>query len=148
MRTIIYSNISVFSIGIIVSVLYAFVINILRNIIKSKIRLEKEKGKNELDISIKIKRISNTLNKSSMALSDLQMELERKIQYVNELNAEANQAQSLLSLSHDQVKAIRTMINKETQRENRINFWKSVLINFVFFILGAIASYIISKYLV
>ena len=40
------------------------------------------------------------------------------------------------------------MLNQETQKENKSNFWKSVLVNFIFFVLGAIASYIISKYLV
>ena len=137
-----FATISVLLIGIIASALY----DILLNVIEKKRKLEKEEK--EPDISTKIKRISKTLDKSSIALSDLQMELEQKIQYVKELNAEANQAQSLLSLSRDQVKAITTMINKETQRENRANFWKSVLVNFVFFILGAVASYVISKYLV
>lgn len=67
---------------------------------------------------------------------------------VNKLNEEANQAQNLLSLSHDQIEAIKTMLNQETQKENKINFWKSVFVNFIFFVLGAVASYIISKYLV
>lgn len=146
MRIDIYTKISVLLIGIIISVLYPTICDILIIVIKKKRKLEKEEK--EPDISTKIKKISRTLNKSSIALSDLQMELEQKIQYVNELNAEANQAQSLLSLSRDQVKAITTMINKETQRENRANFWKSVIVNFVFFILGAVASYVISKYLV
>lgn len=109
---------------------------------------ENKKEKKEPDISKKIELISKKLNKSSIELSDLQKELERKVQFVNDLNAEANQAQSLLSLSHDQIEAIKTMLNKETQKENRASFWKNVLVNTIFFILGAIASYIISKYLV
>ena len=137
--------ISILLSGILVSVLYSLILDIL-NIIKKKSNLEKEE--NEPDISTKIETISKTLNKSSVELSDLQKELESKIQYVNDLNAEANQAQSLISLSHDQIEAIKTMLNKETQKENRANFWKSVLVNFIFFIMGAVASYIISKYLV
>lgn len=108
-----------------------------------------QKGKNsEPDISEKIEKVSSVLSQSSAELVDLQKELEGKLEFVNKLNEEANQAQNLLSLSHDQIEAIKTMLNQETQKENRINFWKSVLVNFIFFVLGAVASYIISKYLV
>lgn len=108
-----------------------------------------QKRKNpEPDISEKIEKVSSILNQSSVELVDLQKELEGKLEFVNKLNKEANQAQNLLSLSRDQIEAIKTMLNQETQKENKINFWKSVLVNFIFFILGAVASYIISKYLV
>lgn len=120
--------------------------NICRRLFKNLFK--KKKSNKKTDISTKIKNISIMLSKSSSELSDLQLELERKIQFVNKLNAEANQVQSLLSLSHNQIEAIKTLLNKETQKENRANFWKSVLVNFIFFILGAVASYIISKYLV
>ena len=104
------------------------------------------KGKNEEpDISVRIEKVSKTLSNSSAELSNLQQELKEKIQLVNDLNMKANQAQSLLSLSKDQIEAIKTMLNQETQKENRANFWKSVLVNFIFFVLGAIASYIISS---
>ncbi len=108
-----------------------------------------QKGKqSEPDISEKIEKVSTVLSQSSGELANLQKELEGKLAFVNKLNEEANQAQNLLSLSHDQIEAIKTMLNQETQKENKSNFWKSVLVNFIFFVLGAIASYIISKYLV
>lgn len=108
-----------------------------------------KKGKQpEPDISVKIEKVSAVLSQSSEELTNLQKELEGKLEYVNKLNEQANQAQNLLTLSHDQIEAIITMLNQETKKENKINFWKSVLVNFIFFILGAVASYIISKFLV
>ena len=108
-----------------------------------------QKGKqSEPDISEKIEKVSTVLSQSSGELANLQKELEGKLAFVNKLNEEAHQAQNVLSLSHDQIEAIKTMLNQETQKENKSNFWKSVLVNFIFFVLGAIASYIISKYLV
>ena len=108
-----------------------------------------QKGKqSEPDISEKIEKVSTVLSQSSGELANLQKELEGKLEFVNKLNEEANQAQNLLSLSHDQIEAIKTMLNQETQKENKINFWKSVFVNFIFFVLGAVASYLISKYLV
>ena len=87
----------------------------------------------EPDIADKIKNVSSVLSQSSTELINLQKELEGKLEYVNQLNEEANQVQNLLSLSHNQIEAIKTMLNQETQKENKINFWKSVLVNFIFF---------------
>lgn len=56
--------------------------------------LFKKKKNNEPDISEKIERVSKTLSSSSAELTDLQQELEEKIQFVNDLNMKANQAQS------------------------------------------------------
>lgn len=89
-----------------------------------------QKGKqSEPDISEKIEKVSTVLSQSSGELANLQKELEGKLEFVNKLNEEANQAQNLLSLSHDQIEAIKTMLNQETQKENKINFWKSVFVN-------------------
>lgn len=111
-------------------------------------RLQKRHEHKEPDISEKIEKVSKILSNSSTELFGLQRELEEKIKFVNDLNIKANQAQSLLSLSQDQIEAIKTMLSQEAQKENKASFWKSVLVNFVFFVFGAIASYIISKYLV
>ena len=78
----------------------------------------------EPDISEKIEKVSTVLSQSSGELANLQKELEGKLAFVNKLNEEANQAQNLLSLSHDQIEAIKTMLNQETQKENKSNFWK------------------------
>lgn len=86
-----------------------------------------QKGKDpEPDISEKIEKVASVLSQSSAELVGLQRELEGKLDFVNKLNEQANQAQSLLSLSHDQIEAIRIMLNHETQKENRISFWKGV----------------------
>lgn len=135
------SFILVLTCGMVVSISATLLYRCLQILYK---REDKEKRK-EPDISEKIDTISKRLSRSSIELSSLQMELERKIQFVNDLNTKANQAQNLLSLSHDQIEAIKDMLNQETQKENRANFWKNVLVNLIFFILGAIVSYFISR---
>lgn len=87
-----------------------------------------QKGKqSEPDISEKIEKVSTVLSQSSGELANLQKELEGKLEFVNKLNEEANQAQNLLSLSHDQIEAIKTMLNQETQKENKLTFGKVYL---------------------
>ena len=58
------------------------------------------------------------------------------------------EAETIISLTEEQVKAVRTTLNNELQKEGRKSFWQGVIVNFVFFVLGAIVSYIVSKYLV
>lgn len=130
------------------TLLCGIISSLIAAIVFSFQKKQKKREHNEPDISEKIEKVSKILSNSSAELLGLQQELEEKIKFVNDLNIKANQAQSLLSLSHDQIEAIKTMLNQETQKENKANFWKSVLVNFIFFVLGAIASYIISKYLV
>lgn len=66
-----------------------------------------QKGKDpEPDISEKIEKVASVLSQSSAELVGLQRELEGKLDFVNKLNEQANQAQSLLSLSHDQIEAM------------------------------------------
>lgn len=122
----------------------SFLVTILLRILIYKNKIKRH----EPGISQRIKRVAEVLSDSSADLINLQQELQEKVQFVNDLNMKANQAQNLLSLSQDQLDAIKLMLNHETRKESKINFWKSVLVNFVFFVLGAIASYVISKYLV
>lgn len=78
----------------------------------------------------------------------LQKELGQRIELVEILKKEADQAEQIISLTEEQVKAFKNTLNQELEKESKKSFWQGVLVNFVFFILGAIASYIVSKYLV
>lgn len=89
------------------------------------------------DITSRIKDVSTVLENSVQELGELQTELEERVKMVEKLKEEA-----------EQVKAVRTTLNNELQKEGRKSFWQGVIVNFVFFVSGAIVSYIVSKYLV
>ena len=113
----------------------------------STIKKRKSESKED-NITSQIKRVSKVLEDSVQEINSLQIELEKRIELVEKLQKEAKDAENIISLTEDQVKAIRTTLNNELQKESRKSFWKGVAINFVFFVLGALASYIVSKYLV
>lgn len=108
----------------------------------------RNKGIQKPDISDRIKTVTDVLSKSMNDLESLQKELEQRIKLVDKLKAEADQAEQIISMTEEQVTAIRKALNQELQKEGKKSFWQGVAVNFVFFILGAIASYIVSKYLV
>lgn len=109
--------------------------------------LKRKNVRKEDDISSRIKDVSTVLEKSVQELSELQTELEERVKMVEKLKEEAEQAETIISLTEEQVKAVRITLNSELQKEGRKSFWQGVTVNFIFFVLGAIISYIVSKYL-
>lgn len=109
--------------------------------------LKRKKVREENDITSRIKDVSTVLEKSVQELGELQTELEERVKMVEKLKEEAEQAETIISLTEEQVKAVRITLNSELQKEGRKSFWQGVTVNFIFFVLGAIVSYIVSKYL-
>lgn len=107
----------------------------------------KRKSKED-NIASRIKDVSTMLESSVQELGGLQAELEERVKMVEKLKEEAEQAETIISLTEEQVKAVRTTLNRELQRESWKSFWQGVTVNFIFFVLGAVVSYIVSKYLV
>lgn len=110
--------------------------------------LKRKNINKEDDITSRIKDVSTVLENSVQELGELQTELEERVKMVEKLKEGAEQAETIISLTEEQVKAVRTTLNNELQKEGRKSFWQGVIVNFVFFVLGAIISYIVSKYLV
>lgn len=110
--------------------------------------LKKKNANKEDDITSRIKDVSAVLESSVQDLRELQTELEKRVNMVEKLKEEAEQAETIMSLTEEQVKAVRTTLNNELQKAGRKSFWQGVIVNFVFFVLGAIVSYIVSKFLV
>ncbi|MDE6661979.1 MAG: hypothetical protein K2K46_01425 [Lachnospiraceae bacterium] len=90
------------------------------------------------DISIKIENISHNLAEASSELSDIQKELEGRIEYVESLKKEAEIAENVISLSDEQVNAIQAKLNQEFEASSGKSFFQSIFISAVFFVLGLI----------
>lgn len=102
--------------------------------------------KDEADISVKIESIANDLAQSSTKLSIIQEELEKRIEYVEELKNEAEIAENVISLTDEQVKAVQAKLNEELNANNGKSFMQDVLINTFFFVIGLIAPVIFKKF--
>lgn len=124
--------------GVSASMVYELISTIVKRKSESK----------EDNIASQIKKVSKVLEDSVQEINSLQIELEKRIKLVEKLQKEAKDAENIISLTENQVKAIRTTLNSELQKESRKSFWQGVVVNFVFFVLGALVSYIVSKYLI
>lgn len=92
----------------------------------------------ENDISIKIERISSNLAEASDELSDIQKELEKRIEFVETLKEEAEIAENVISLSEEQVNAVQSKLNDELNANNAKGLLQDILIGISSAILGAL----------
>lgn len=98
----------------------------------------------ELDISTRIKKISQDISNLSNELSLIQIELENRIELVENLKKEAEIAENVINLSSEQVDAIQAKLNQELNSSGNKTLAQSILISGTFFILGIITPYTIT----
>lgn len=94
----------------------------------------------DTDISTRIEKISQDLAESSSQLSNIQRELEERIQYVEELKAEAEVAENVISMTEEQVSAVQAKLNQELESSSTKGMIQSILIGAFFFVLGYIVQ--------
>lgn len=94
--------------------------------------------KSNEDISTRIEKISNNLAEASSELSNIQEELEARIEYVENLKKEAEIAENLISMTDEQVNAVQAKINQELNASSGKSFFQSIAISAFFFALGLI----------
>lgn len=92
------------------------------------------------ELSARIETISGDLAKSAKELDAIQEKLESRIATVEELKKEAEIAESMLSLSEEQVNAIQAKLNQELEASSGKSLWVNILISAFFFALGLIAT--------
>lgn len=142
MSDTIFAIFATISLGIAFSSTAEMFVHFYRTLLKG----EKE-SQPKTDISDRIKTVTAMLSAPMKELNLLQLELEQRIKLVEKLKEDAEQAEQIISMSEEQVSAVRKALNQELQKEGKKSFWQGVAVNFIFFILGAAASFIISKYL-
>lgn len=98
---------------------------------------------NNESIPNRIIELSNNLKEISDELMIIQQELEDRIEYVENLQKEAEIAENMLSLSEEQVNAIQIKLNQELYTSNNKNTLTSILISTFFFLLGLAVPQII-----
>ena len=127
-------------VGVISSILPIIVNRISSHFIQNKI-IEKD------DLVERIKKTTKKLNASINEISYLQDELKERINIVEALKKEAQIAENIITLSSEQVKAVKLVLNKELVNEGKKSFWKNFGTNFIFFILGVIVTFLLSIFL-
>jgi len=86
------------------------------------------------------------LNTSAETLIDIQEQLKERIAFVEKLNKQAKEAETIAALNKEQVNAINEILRINLEKNERKSFLKGFLVNFVFFVAGAVLSYLVAAY--
>lgn len=78
-------------------------------------------------------------------IARIQREVDYEISVLNALKVEADNAKTILGMSEGQLMATRNLLEKEAIKRDRVNLYTNFLISFLFFVLGTIASFLITK---
>ncbi|MDZ4202068.1 MAG: hypothetical protein U1C96_08010 [Gallionella sp.] len=104
-----------------------------------------KKGKKQETLEDRINKLTAALKESSQLVAAVEEEIQSRQQLVSELQKDAEKYQKLISLNQEQVEAVAQLLQGELRKENNKSFWKGVIVNFVFFIMGAGLSWHLSK---
>jgi len=105
---------------------------------------KKNKGRKET-IEERISKLTGALKDSSRLVAEIESEIETRKQLVEELQEDAEKHRKLISMNGEQVQAIAQVLGGELRKESKKSFWKGVGVNFIFFLLGASASWLFSR---
>jgi len=89
----------------------------------------------------RISKLSGALKESSRLVAEVEGEIQKRQALVTELQQDADRYQRLVSLHQEQVEAVAQLLKGELRKEGRRSFWSGVIVNFIFFCLGALLSW-------
>ncbi|NRT76977.1 hypothetical protein [Clostridium beijerinckii] len=110
--------------------------NVIHDFVKPK---EKVKS-----IDDRVNELTKSLKESVNLINQIQSEIEGRQKLVDELKNDVKTYDEIAKLKKSEVDSIAQVIRGELKREGRKSFWQGVIVNFIFFILGASVSIVLT----
>lgn len=89
---------------------------------------------------------AQALRETVQLLDDLERDIETRARRRADLEAQIAEDEQLAKLSHEQAEAVRELLSEEVgdqlSKSGRRTFWQGVVVNFVFFLLGAGVAFV------
>jgi hypothetical protein len=95
-------------------------------------------------IEHRVRRLTTSLEEATALISNIESEIRARSKLATQLQQDIDQYNKLVEVKKPEVEAIAQLLRGELRREGRVTFWKGVAINFIFFVLGATASFLIT----
>ena len=104
----------------------------------------KNKDDKRETIEERVKNLSNSLLEATKVINQIEEEIEDRKNLAKKLQKDIKTYNQLKKLNQSQVEAITQVLRNEIQNEAKHSFKRNVIVNFVFFMLGAFSTYMIS----
>lgn len=107
-----------------------------------------KKTKKEETTEERIQKLIKSLQETNDFVNKIENEIKARSKLAEKLQNDISFYNELVSLKKPEVEAITQLLRGELKKESRLSFWKGFAVNFLFFILGAAISIIITKWVV
>jgi len=121
----------------------AGVASILGALIQKFFKPDKEKKET---LEARVDTLTTSLREATQLISQVEGEIESRTELATKLRDDVERYNQLKNLSSSEVEAVAQVLRGELRSEGTKSFWKAVLLNFVFFILGAVCSFVIARF--
>lgn len=88
---------------------------------------------------------ADTLSESITALSEIEDEMGKKRLLADKLQREIDHSKRIAALTRKEVDAVAHVMGRIVQREGKRSFWKSLLVNFLFYAAGVITTILLAQ---
>lgn len=122
-------------IGALFSFLYGFY--------QLRLRDKQAPGRKET-IEERVGKLTDSLKEATSLINNIENEIKARSSLATQLQEDVERFNKLSELKKPEVEAIAQVLRGELAKEGNKAFWKGALVNFVFFLLGAAASWIIN----
>jgi peptidoglycan hydrolase CwlO-like protein len=95
-------------------------------------------------IQDRIGSLTKALGEATTLISHIESEIQARSALAEQLQKDIDEYNKITELKKPEVEAVAQLLRGELQKEGRSTFWKGFALNFVFFILGAAVSIIIT----
>jgi t-SNARE complex subunit (syntaxin) len=118
----------------------AAVTSFLWELFRSSRTSGKRKG---LTLQQRTERLSRSLSEAVQLIDQMEGEIAKRQSMVSKLEKDIELSQKIAKARKSEMEAAAKLLRVELQREERHAFWQNVLLNVVFFVLGAVFTYFI-----
>ena len=123
------------------SVVVGALFSLLAEVIPRYFRKEQEREEN---INDRVVRLTKSLAEATGLIGNIEEEIKARSALASQLQTDIDRYNKLVELKKPEVEAVAQLLRGELQKEGRRSFWAGFAINFLFFLLGAGASWLIN----
>jgi hypothetical protein len=94
----------------------------------------------------RISKLTKALEESGNLVSEMEQEIKGRQELVTRLQNDAKHYEELKSINLEQANAVTQAFSGIVRKEGRKSFWQGMAMNFVYFLMGASVSYLLTVY--
>lgn len=92
-------------------------------------------------IEDRVSKLTRALQETTSLINNIEQEIKARSELATQLQEDAERYKQIVELKKPEVEAVAQLLRGELKAESSKSFWKGVFVNFIFFLLGAAASY-------